>query len=203
MAGVTERVRNEVTPRFLDLAWRSGLECLELEWRLGTYTSTGFHPGLTETQWQALRTKLDTMFPFIDIVTTERIVENVAWVSSTEGTWIKKKIRCFDYDAPPHVRISASTEHLQPVPQGTPVPTNVYTRYKERRSYSCDDCWSFDLTKVAVTSDVDCDTFLYEVEIELKNKDILFERPAWNVLAWGTDLSFRVLEYAGILTNVT
>jgi hypothetical protein len=88
---------------------------------------------------------------------------------------------------------------MQPVPEGTPVPSRGgFSRYKERRSYQ-HGCWSIDLTKVSTTTDIDCDKWTYEVEIELADKEQLFVRPIGNILQWGNQVANDMLRLAGIL----
>jgi hypothetical protein len=180
----------------LSLISSCGIDNLELEWRLGTHTPTSFVSGVREHEWTALRQHLDASTEFTDSVCTERVVAGTPpgtkLVSSGTLTWWKTKTKIFNYDLPPHLRISASTEITQFV-DGTSVPHGPgYTRFKERRSYII-DCWSVDVTRVMITSDIDSDTCAFEVEIELHDKEILFVRPAWYIIQSGNALAEKMI----------
>lgn len=173
----------------------SGIECLELEWRIGRHGPAGFQPGITSEQWHALLRYFDraTCWDAVrDSKTTEKVAGNGSKLVNG-AVWNHKK-RIFDADFAPFVRVSGSTEILE---QAAPdaesrLPPTVFTRFKERRSYVF-KCWSFDLTKVVSTADIDTDVCTYEVEVELVNKDELFVRPVSNIVEWGHALMIDII----------
>jgi hypothetical protein len=178
-----------------------GIESFELEWRLGRHGPHGFQPGIPEDAWMKLWNTLNgTGKRCLDTKVTERVISGTKLVTTMEGALWKQKTRLFDFEDPPHVRISGSTENEQPIPPGSPLPgpaSGGFSRYKERRSYQ-HQCWSIDLTKVSSSTDIDCDKWTYEVEIELKDTEELFTRPVENVLQWGNQLAFDMLRLAGM-----
>lgn len=182
-----------------------GIETLELEWRLGRHGPHGFQPGVSEDAWMQLWNALNaTGKRCLDSKVTERVISGTKWVAESQGnstgTWTKHKTRLFDFEDPPYIRISGSTEIVQPIPEGTPMPSQRgggFSRYKERRSYEY-ECWSIDLTKVSTTTDIDCDKWTYEVEIELMDKEQLFTRPIGNILQWGNQIAHEMLKLAQI-----
>jgi hypothetical protein len=178
-----------------------GIETLELEWRLGRHGPQGFQPGIPEEAWMQLWKALnDTGKGYIDSKVTERVISGTKLVTNRErGMWTKHKTRLFDFEDPPFLRVSGSAENIQPIPEGTPVPSQGgFARYKERRSYQ-HECWSIDLTKVSTTTDIDCDKWTYEVEIELLDKEQLFVRPIGNILQWGNQIANDMLHLASVL----
>lgn len=177
----------------------NGVETLELEWRLGHHGPHGFRPGLPEDAWTKLWHALNaTGKRFRDTTVSERVISGTKLVTSGTQAFWKHKTRLFDFEQPPRIRISGSTENMQPIPEGTPLPAGGgYTRHKQRRSYE-HGCWTIDLTKVATTADIDCDKYTYEVEIELANTEELFLRPVESVYEWGDELANDMLELAGM-----
>jgi len=164
----------------------TGLDGFELEWRLGVHGPRGFQPGITQAEWEGLRAELDvaTCWDAVhDIHTTEKVSGASKLVNGT--SWIHKT-RLFDVDYAPYVRVSGSrevTEAAAPDAERRLSP-KTFTRFKQRRSYR-HGCWSFDLTKVVSTADIDSDTCSYEVEIELADPIIFFTVPATAVIEMG------------------
>ena len=180
-----------------------GIETLELEWRLGKHGPRGFQPGIGEDAWMKLWNALNaTGKRCLDSKVTERVISGTKLVTSREGgAWWKHKTKLFDFEDPPFLRISGSTENVQSIPTGTPLPgaeAGGFSRYKERRSYQ-HECWSIDLTRVSTSTDIDCDTWTYEVEIELMDKEQLFIRPIENMLQWGNEVARDMLQLAGVV----
>ena len=191
---------NNPIDSILAVAATHGIDGLELEWRLGQYGPRGFQPGLPESAWTKLVAALAASgMPRTDSKVTERDISGTKLVTphGSPESWWKHKTRHYHFDAPPFLRIAAATESVQPIPPGSPLPSNGFTRYKERSSFRT-ACWSIDLTKVASTADIDCDTFTYEVEIELVDTDELFVRPIESVVEWGTQLAKDMMVLAGL-----
>ena len=174
---------------------RHGAECLELEWRLGSHGPQGFQTGVPQTSFEHLVAALDGSKAWSAVTTsatTERIAADGSKKLVDSAEWIHKT-RLGNYDFLPSVRVSLSTELVEPAaPDAGTSNAFSYQRFKERRSYKY-RCWSLDLTKVVSTADIDCDTQSYEVEIELVEKEELFVRPLWNVVAWGHALAHDML----------
>ena len=175
---------------------RHGVERLEVEWRLGSQGQLGFHPGVSVDAWEAMRRYLDAAYP--DGITETRTAEYIVpgggklvVLDRLQQHWMFKN-RLANHDISPSVRVSMSIEDVRPARPNEPIPPSSFARFKERRSYRV-DCWSIDLTKVAATADIDCDTITYEVEIELADPDILFVRPVPNILEWGSQLATLLL----------
>lgn len=192
----------EHAERLLQALSRTGIDHLELEWRLGHRGHSGFVPGLPEPAWHRLIAALTAAG---HAATDSRCTEHVdprsgaKFVVYDDGraTW-KTKERLLTVDVDAAVRLSAvlETERAADPQSYAPVP-GVFKRFKERRSFAV-DCWSVDLTRVASTADIDSDVCAFEVEVELRDRDILFVRPIDNVVQWGTSLAHEMLSLAGM-----
>ncbi len=181
---------------------KGGIETLELEWRLGRHGARGFQAGISEDAWTKLWNELNASGkPCVDSKVTERVISGTKLVTTRDAAWWKQKTKLFDFEDPPYVRVSGSAETMEQIPPGAPLPpvtAGGFSRYKERRSYQ-HHCWSIDLTKVSSTTDIDCDKWTFEVEIELVNKEELFTRPVENILEWGNQVALDMLQLAGIV----
>ena len=102
----------------------------------------------------------------------------------------KKRLANVDSDTnqgPWSIRASVSLEELDT----TPAPIALkYSRNKRRWSYR-HRCWSIDLTRVQsnLPNDLDSDQDVYEIEVELVDPGILFQRSLDNVVVWGWQIA--------------
>lgn len=165
-------------------------ERMEVEWRVG-HRMASFRPGVTKESWEALQRALEGSPMFVKSYSesTERMgdtpgvkcIDNVGWMS-------KKRLVDVDQDAGTRhghmwsIRASVSLE--DPIkPQGIPLK---YERRKQRWSYT-HQCWRVDLTRVLsnLPMHLDEDQEIYEVELELADVGVLFEKRLDHVLDWG------------------
>lgn len=165
-----------------------GHDRLELEWRLG-HRQGAFRPGVGAEAWARLQRALDASpaFQRTHKETREQLGDS-SGVRCVDGTvWMHKK-RLADVDSetdkPWSVRASVSLEVTEAHP-----PKGVqlkYERRKQRWSYR-HMCWSIDLTKVCsnLPGNLDDDQETYEVEVELVDPGMLFERTVENLVEWG------------------
>lgn len=93
----------------------------------------------------------------------------------------------FGGDCPFVGRASVAVEHFAPAPHDSP-PTTA-RRIKHRTRYVW-KCWAFDLTRVQSTlpGDLDNDEASYEIEIELVDTGMMFERTMDSLAEWGLAL---------------
>lgn len=180
---------------------------LELEWRLG-HRQGQFRPGVGADAWRRLQTALDASPAFTKSFkeTVERLsdvpgLKRIDCVSDGGGggggnsAWMHKK-RLADVDLDPSaastrpwsVRASVSLEEAGDDVQASGLELR-YERRKRRWSYR-HECWSVDLTIVRsnLPSHLDDDEEAYEVEVELVDQGVLFEKTAEHVVAWGWGL---------------
>ena len=189
--------------RMLQAVARTGVDALELEWRLGYRGHAGFVPGLPEPAWHRLSAALTAAgHAWTDSRCTEYVDprSGAKYVVHDDGRTVwKTKERLLTVDVDQAVRMAAARETERPADPSsyTPVP-GVFKRFKERRSFVV-ACWSVDLTRVASSADIDSDVCSFEVEIELRDPDILFVRPMDNVIQWGTALAHEMLRHAGMI----
>lgn len=180
-----------------------GHDCIELEWRLG-HRQGRFRPGVGVDAWRRLQHALDTsphfQRSFTD--TVERMgdapgVKCITDLTSGGGeTWMHKQ-RLADVDddslGPWSVRASVSLEE----PDAAPAIKAFlkYERKKQRWSYR-HRCWRIDLTRVSsnLPCQLDEDRETHEVEIELADQDVLFEKPVDYVVEWGWSLARDMCE---------
>lgn len=164
---------------------------LELEWRLG-HRQGGFRPGIDAAAWGRIQRALDASPAFRGSFqeTTERLGSGggVKCICDGQRTlWMhKKRLADVDKDAegPWSVRASVSLESLEDeAPAGVVLK---YERRKKRWSYT-HRCWRIDLTRVSsnLPSHLDEDSEAHEVEVELVDTGILFERTLAYVVEWG------------------
>lgn len=180
---------------------------LELEWRLGHLQGT-FRPGVGADAWRRLQHALDASPAFTKSFaeTVEHMgdgapgLKRIHDVATEETSWmLKKRLADVDADArgPWSVRASVSMEEAEPAPPSP--PPLPYERRKQRWSYA-HECWRVDLTRVRgnLPSQADEDRDTYEVELELADTGVLFERTLDWVLDWG----WRVVdELCGLMTG--
>lgn len=92
----------------------------------------------------------------------------------------KNKVFQTDFQAAQfQVRCSIAIEKQVPLR----VVNSRLTRRKQRRRYVY-KCWAFDLTEVVSNTDVDTEE-TYEVELELLDTGMLFERTMDSLAEWG------------------
>ena len=175
-----------------------GHSAIELEWRLG-HRHGSFRPGVDAAAWRRLRDALDASPAFEQSFeeTAEKLGDGIKCIStqSTQPIWLhKKRLAAVDVDAdadgPWTIRASVSLESRETAPPAQQAASLQYERRKKRWSYT-HMCWRIDLTRVQTNlpSHLDEDSDIHEVEIELVDQGILFERALDNVLEWGWTMS--------------
>lgn len=172
-----------------------GHDRIELEWRLG-HRQGNFRPGVGCEAWRRLQRALDTSPHFTKAFkeSVEKLPEKVGIKCILESghpdVWLHKT-RLADVDKESKsawsIRASISLEDREPTP---PDVVLKYERRKQRWSYR-HKCWSIDLTRVRsnLPSDLDEDSETHEVEIELVDQGVLFERPISYIVEWGWSLA--------------
>lgn len=166
-------------------------DTIELEWRIG-HRQGAFRPGVGEEAWLRLQTALEASPAF-----SKRYVESVETMGDVKDMkcidgvrWMRKQ-RLADVDRDPcsdlpwSVRASLSLEEAMEGNVAVGVPRK-YKRHKKRWSY-VHMCWSIDLTRVSsnLPAHREDDKESFEVEIELVDPGIMFERPLSNIVEWG------------------
>lgn len=186
VADLSRHMRRAVT--------RYGHSCVELEWRIG-HRQGSFRPGVGKEAWTRLKQALDASPAFES--SFQHSCERMGGATNTKcvdgTTWVHKR-RLADVDVeerPWSVRASVSLEE-----PGEPVAASTvlkFERRKQRWSYR-HRCWSIDLTQVRsnLPSHLDDYEDLFEVEIELVDPGMLFERPASHLVVWGWRLAGEV-----------
>jgi len=176
-----------------------GHDTLELEWRLG-HVLGHFRPGVAEESWMRLKAELEKSTAFVPsfVETHESIGDSCKRVDEGGNvTWIRKQ-RVADYDVgaavgPWTVRTSVSVDI--PLPAAPPTFVARFERHKRRWSFR-HLCWTVDLTRVQgnTPNQLDADADVFEVEIELIDRDVVLERPLDSVVAWGNELAADVCQ---------
>jgi hypothetical protein len=175
-----------------------GHEGIELEFRVGHMLPTGFSSNIGKDNFETLRRRLDASSAFSRIVDVETVeivggsMKHVTTVSLADpdpkpppppfcmtktGTF-RREFETAQFT----VRCSIAVETSVPLR----VVSSRLTRRKRRRRYMY-KCWAFDLTEVVSTADVDTEE-TYEVEIELVDTGMLFERTMVAMVDWGLAL---------------
>lgn len=192
--------RMQLTAHMKDSISKHGHDRLELEWRLG-HRLDQFRPGVGAAAWERLRAALDASPAFVRTFseTTEKMgksagVKCICPVDGGPVTWMRKQ-RLANVDEelfghPWSVRASVSLEE----PMGR-AALSQYERHKRRWSYA-HRCWRIDLTTVATNLPAhhDDDRELFEVEIELADQNVLFERPVDHIVEWGRQMVSEVCD---------
>ena len=170
---------------------------VELEFRLGHMLPGGFSPNVGKDNFEKLKRRLDGAHfgRVVDVETVEIVGGTVKHVSTisiadpdpkpppppfcmTKTGTFRREFGAAQFT----VRCSIAIERIVPLR----VVSSRLTRRKRRRRY-VHECWTFDLTEVVSTADVDAEE-LYEVEIELLDTGMLFERTTSAIAAWGLAL---------------
>jgi len=192
----------QIAEALWNAAHRHGHEGLELEFRLGHVLAGGqFSPNVGKDQFAKLRETLDASPTFKKYVieTVEKIAGGVKHVATLaiadSGTanppppsFCMTKTKVFQKDfsvsdkGPYTVRCGIAIEKVVPLTQ---VATQL-TRHKKRCRYVYKS-WAFDLTEVVSNTDVDTEES-FEVEIELLDTGVLFERTMDSIAERGLQL---------------
>lgn len=170
---------------------------IELEWRLG-HRQGHFRPGVGADAWNRLRAALDASPAFQSFFkeSTETMsdapgMKCIRDASGKESWMHKKRLADVDSDSDKawSVRASVSLEETEPAAPAAAGHIK-YERHKRRWSYR-HACWSVDLTAVRsnLPTHLDEDEETYEVEIELVDQGVLFEKTVEHVVAWGYRLA--------------
>lgn len=183
-----------VIDRFMNEALAHGVESLELE----------FRKKITKHEFDAISvnlSKIPTVSNIGYIVTREELgtsgsrdityPENPDW----EGyTLYKEKLYTMDMDG---IRISIASE-TQGDPDGT---QKKIFRIKSRQSYSIENVWRIDMTRVETNDPrfLDDDEYAYELEVELMTNDgdAVYRYTIDHLVGWG----FQLIQFLLTLTN--
>jgi hypothetical protein len=201
-----------------DAVWRAvnahGHTGLELEFRLGHRLPGGaFTSNVGKDTFGKIMESLEASAAWdavYDIDTVDMIHSGAKHVTTTSYAerggvrapapppprWLTKtKVATVDYETGDALaaRASVSIEAFAPADPDPPPTTS--RRIKSRRRFQW-KCWAFDLTKVQSTlpGDLDNDDFSYEVEIELVDPGMLFERTMDSIAEWGMALVNDLLQ---------
>jgi hypothetical protein len=150
---------------------------LELEFRVGFQTSTGYHARVPKLVWMTAKNKLQDG---VEVMTIDKYVKSRQNESSRhvqtprESFWEhKKKV---DMDITPGKYAIRSSLAIEIREEGSPPNSFVLQRKKHRTSFAKGP-WSLDFTRVeAIPSDDKDNEETYEIEVELKDIGYLFEK---------------------------
>lgn len=185
----------EIASQLWNVANTHGHSGLELEFRLG-HALAQFTPNVGKAQFTQLKQQLDasTHFRKMDIETIEKIgeVKHVTTLAIVDDAipnppppsfcMTKTKVHQAEYpctNSPYTMRVSMALERIVPL---ISVRARL-TRHKKRRRYIRKG-WAIDLTEVVSNGDVDTEES-FEVEIELLDTSLLFEKNMEYVVQYG------------------
>lgn len=171
---------------------------LELEWRIGISTAAGFRPGVPERAWNHIREVMDASAAFKKSYkeTREIILEKHKHVLPDDQFVFKKRVAVIDEKCDSFVvRACLSLETVETPPAKK--CTSKFERYKRRWSYAF-ECWTIDLTRVRSNLPGDLNSDIFEVEIELVDRDELFVRPIDNLVQYGSSIARDLCAFASI-----
>lgn len=187
-----------------------GHDVLELEFRLGKHLpGNSFSSSVGKEAFEAVSKKLDASTAWtatyeintVDMIHTGGAKHITTTAHSLPGPlpppqWLTKT-RIATIDIPTHTALSAraSVSIETFAPADADVPPTTSRRIKSRKRYVW-NCWAFDLTRVHSTlpDDLDNDDVSYEIEIELVDPGMLFERTMDSLVDWGLVLVQDVLD---------
>ena len=208
MNGLGADVTREIAAGLWQTTTQHGHIGLELEFRLGHVLAGGhFSPNVGKEQFEKLKGKLDAAKKFdtfdrvVSVETVEKIgtargpgggaFKHVTTLGISSGPppppycMTKHKVYQKDFtvtESPYTTRCSIAMEKVVPL---TNIPTG-FTRHKRRTRYVY-KMWAFDLTTVVSNTDIDTEES-YEVEIELIDPGLLFERTMDSIAEYGLTL---------------
>lgn len=198
--------REELLYELADALWTNanqhGHKGLEMEFRFGHVLPGGhFSTNIGKTAFETLRATFDAIQTFervINVETIEKIadVKHVTTLGILENKTVQPppppfcmtKRRVFQKefelhsDSPYTIRANIAIEKV--VPLRTVI--SKLTRHKRRRRYVY-KCWAYDFTEVVSNGDIDMEES-YEIELELLDPGVLFEKTMDYVLDWGLGL---------------
>ena len=204
MDGLGADVTREIAAGLWQTTTQHGHIGLELEFRLGHVLAGGhFSPNVGKDQFAKLKSKLDAAKKFERVVAVET-VEKIGNAGGGAGAFkhvttlgistgpppppycmTKHKVYQKDFtvtESPYTTRCGIAMEKVVPL---VDAPTG-FTRHKRRTRYIY-KMWAFDLTTVVSNTDIDTEES-YEVEIELLDPGLLFERTMDSIAEYGLSL---------------
>lgn len=202
MDGLGADVTREIAAGIWQTTTQHGHVGLELEFRLGHVLAGGhFSPNVGREQFDKLKSKLDAAKKFDRVITVETVerigtagggaFKHVTTLGISSGPpppvycMTKHKVYQKDFtvtESPYSTRCSIAMEKVVPI---SSTPTG-FTRHKRRTRYVY-KTWAFDLTTVVSNTDIDAEES-YEVEIELLDPGLLFERTMDSIAEYGLSL---------------
>jgi hypothetical protein len=191
----------QIAEALWNAAHAHGNNGLELEFRIGHALPGGhFSPNVGRDQFAKLKAVLDASSSFkkYEIETVEKVGNGTKHVTTLKlsrndednpppPSYCMTKTKVFQRDfavdeCPYTVRCGIAIEKVIGLTQ---IPARV-TRHKRRHRY-VHKAWAFDLTTVVSNGDVDTEE-TYEVEIELLDTDLVFEKTMDHIAASGLSL---------------
>ena len=202
MDGLGADVTREIAAGLWQTTTQHGHVGLELEFRLGHVLAGGhFSPNVGKDQFAKLKAKLDAAKKFERVVAVETVekignaggaaFKHVTTLGISSGPppppycMTKHKVYQKDFtvtESPYTTRCGIAMEKVVPL---VDAPTG-FTRHKRRTRYIY-KMWAFDLTTVVSNTDIDTEES-YEVEIELLDPGLLFERTMDSIAEYGLSL---------------
>jgi hypothetical protein len=202
MDGLGADVTREIAAGLWQTTTQHGHAGLELEFRLGHVLAGGhFSPNVGKDQFAKLKSKLDAAKKFERVVAVETVekIGNAGGAAFKHVTTLgistgpppppycmtKHKVYQKDFtvtESPYTTRCGIAMEKVVPL---TEAPAG-FTRHKRRTRYIY-NMWAFDLTTVVSNTDIDTEES-YEVEIELLDPGLLFERTMDSIAEYGLSL---------------
>lgn len=197
----------ELSRVVLNTANAHGLARMEVEWRIG-HRQGAFRSGVGSEAWHRLKDTLDNSPTFdqsflesVEHLGDSTTLKRIQTTDNAPPAWMtKKRIVNQEQDSattPWTIRASVSVEdHLNELAAANHATTNLkYERHKRRWSYKY-RCWRIDLTTVRSNLPYyrDDDDETYEVEVELAEQDMLFERTAEHIIEWGWKIAHELCQ---------
>jgi hypothetical protein len=168
---------------------------VELEFRVGIHTSSGFHANIPKNVWTAAKDKLG---PAEEVITIDRYVssrqgESSRHVQTGASTFWEHKKKIANEVTPTPGRFAVrSSLALETKENGKPPNSFVLQRKKHRTSFPSGP-WRIDFTRVETIPNKDDNEETYELEVELADLGYLFEKELNLILEEGIALAQKLV----------
>ena len=185
-----------------DLLLSNDFRSLELEFRLGIYVNGKFHANIPKHRWSKIKDSMQgdsVEYTSIDrYICTNDPAVSTRFVSKSNGEefWEHKhKISSTVCHEEGEFAIRTSIALEQRTRESFSHTTFVLQRKKVRTMFKFDDNWKVDFTKVEQIPNTNDIEETYEIEIELANNALFFEKEIELIIEEGRNIANRLSAY--------
>jgi hypothetical protein len=167
---------------------------LELEFRVGIQTSSGFHANIPKVVWAAAKEKMGTAE---EVITIDRYVssrqgESSRHVQSGTCAYFEHKKKIANDVTLTQGRFAIRSSLALESKEDRNPPNSFVLQRKKRRTSFMNGPWRIDFTRVETIPNKDDNEETYELEVELADLGYLFEQELHLVIEEGIMLAQKI-----------